>query len=232
MPEHPTSSPSATGTDVIRVLLVEDHPLYRAGLAQAIAGFDDMEVVGEASDGAEAIALIDVTAPDVVMMDVQMPVLDGISATRRLIELHPHLGIVMLTMSEDDETVFQAMRAGARGYVLKGARREQVARAVRGVADGEALFGPEIAKRVATFFGAIESSVVSAEAFPELTARERDILSLVAAGRSNQAIAEELFLAPKTVRNNVSNIFAKLQVADRAEAIVKARTAGLGRSTR
>ena len=216
---------------MIRVLLVDDHPLYREGLAQALAGFDDMQVVGEASNGLEAIELIDRTTPDVVMMDVQMPVLDGISATRQLTARHPHLGVVVLTMSEDDETVFQAMRAGARGYVLKGARRDQVARAIRGVADGEALFGPEIARRVATFFDAIETTSVSADAFPELTARERDILTLVAADRSNQAIAEELFLAPKTVRNNVSNIFAKLHVADRAEAIVKARTAGLGRRT-
>ncbi len=214
---------------MIRILLVDDHPLYREGLAQALADFDDMEVVGAASNGAEAIELVDELAPDIVMMDVQMPVLDGITATRQLTSRHPHLGVVVLTMSEDDDTVFQAMRAGARGYVLKGARRDQVERAIRGVADGEALFGAEIARRVASFFDAMESTAVSADAFPELTPRERDILSLVAAGRSNQAIADELYLAPKTVRNNVSNIFAKLHVADRAEAIVKARTAGLGR---
>ncbi len=214
---------------MIRVLLVDDHPLYREGLAQALADFEDMEVVGTASDGAEAILLVDELTPDVVMMDVQMPVLDGITATRQLTGRHPHLGVVVLTMSEDADTVFQAMRAGARGYLLKGARRDQVARAIRGVADGEALFGAEVARRVVSFFDAVESTAVSANAFPELTAREREILSLVAAGRSNQAIAEELYLAPKTVRNNVSNIFAKIQVADRAEAIVKARTAGLGR---
>ena len=214
---------------MIRVLLVDDHPLYREGLAQALADFEDMEVVGTASDGAEAILLVDELTPDVVMMDVQMPVLDGITATRQLTGRHPHLGVVVLTMSEDADTVFQAMRAGARGYLLKGARRDQVARAIRGVADGEALFGAEVARRVVSFFDAVESAAVSANAFPELTAREREILSLVAAGRSNQAIAEELYLAPKTVRNNVSNIFAKIQVADRAEAIVKARTAGLGR---
>ena len=214
---------------MIRVLLVDDHPLYREGLAQALADFEDMEVVGTASDGAEAILLVDELTPDVVMMDVQMPVLDGITATRQLTGRHPHLGVVVLTMSEDADTVFQAMRAGARGYLLTGARRDQVARAIRGVADGEALFGAEVARRVVSFFDAVESAAVSANAFPELTAREREILSLVAAGRSNQAIAEELYLAPKTVRNNVSNIFAKIQVADRAEAIVKARTAGLGR---
>ncbi|WP_448811644.1 response regulator [Agromyces bauzanensis] len=216
-------------TESIRIVVVDDHPLYREGLGQALSGVADLEVVGVAADGAEAIEVVDELLPDVVVMDVQMPVLDGIAATRQLTARHPHLAVLMLTMAEDDDTVFQAMRAGARGYVLKGARQDDVARAVRGVASGEALFGPGVAQRIGAYFSRLAVSDDPAGAFPELTRREREILDLVAAGRSNPAIAQELFLSPKTVRNNVSNIFAKLQVADRAQAIVKARDAGLGR---
>ncbi|MFC5791136.1 DNA-binding response regulator [Agromyces tardus] len=216
-------------TEAIRIVVVDDHPLYRDGLGQALSSVPDLEVVGVAADGAEAIVVVDELLPDVVVMDVQMPVLDGIAATRQLTARHPHLAVLMLTMAEDDDTVFQAMRAGARGYVLKGARQDDVARAVRGVAAGEALFGPGVAQRIGAYFARLAVSEDPAGAFPELTRREREILDLVAAGRSNPAIAHELFLSPKTVRNNVSNIFAKLQVADRAQAIVKARDAGLGR---
>jgi DNA-binding NarL/FixJ family response regulator len=165
--------------------------------------------------------------PDVVVMDVQMPRLDGIEATRAITADSPHIGVVVLTMAEEDQTLFAAMRAGARGYLLKGANQAEIVRAITAVAQGEAIFGPAIARRVAEFFAA--TPVATSGAFPQLTEREHEILALVAAGRSNPQIATELFLSPKTVRNNVSNIFTKLHVADRAEAIIRARDAGLGR---
>ena len=213
----------------IRVLLADDHPVYRDGLAALLASVDGLEVVATAEDGAAAVALATELQPDVVVMDVQMPGLDGIEATRRLTAASPHIGVVMLTMAEEDATLFSAMQAGARGYLLKGANQAEITRAVTAVARGEAIFGPAIARRIADFFAAGPAAGSAAQqAFPQLTAREREILELVAAGRSNAQIASTLFLSPKTVRNNVSNIFAKLHVADRAEAIVRAREAGLG----
>jgi DNA-binding NarL/FixJ family response regulator len=213
----------------IRVLLADDHPVYRDGLAALLASVEGLEVVGTAEDGDAAVVLATELQPDVVVMDVQMPGLDGIEATRRLTAASPHIGVVMLTMAEEDATLFSAMQAGARGYLLKGANQAEITRAVTAVAGGEAIFGPAIARRIADFFAAGPSVGSAAEqAFPQLTAREREILELVAAGRSNAQIASTLFLSPKTVRNNVSNIFAKLHVADRAEAIVRARDAGLG----
>ncbi|MDF2091599.1 response regulator transcription factor [Knoellia sp. 3-2P3] len=213
----------------IRVLLADDHPVYRDGLAALLASVDGLEVVATAEDGAAAVALATELQPDVVVMDVQMPGLDGIEATRRLTAASPHIGVVMLTMAEEDATLFSAMQAGARGYLLKGANQAEITRAVTAVAGGEAIFGPAVARRIADFFAAGPAVGSAAEqAFPQLTAREREILELVAAGRPNAQIASTLFLSPKTVRNNVSNIFAKLHVADRAEAIVRAREAGLG----
>ncbi|SES23491.1 two component transcriptional regulator, LuxR family [Pedococcus cremeus] len=213
----------------IRVLLADDHPVYRDGLAALLASVEGLEVVGTAEDGLAAVALATELQPDVVVMDVQMPGLDGIEATRRLTTASPHIGVVMLTMAEEDATLFSAMQAGARGYLLKGANQAEITRAVTAVARGEAIFGPAIARRIADFFaGAPAAGSAAEQAFPQLTAREREILELVAAGRSNPQIASTLFLSPKTVRNNVSNIFAKLHVADRAEAIVRAREAGLG----
>jgi DNA-binding NarL/FixJ family response regulator len=213
----------------IRVLLADDHPVYRDGLAALLASVEGLEVVATAEDGAAAVALATELQPDVVVMDVQMPGLDGIEATRRVTAASPHIGVVMLTMAEEDATLFSAMQAGARGYLLKGANQVEITRAVTAVARGEAIFGPAIARRIADFFAAGPSAGSAAEqAFPQLTVREREILELVAAGRSNAQIASTLFLSPKTVRNNVSNIFAKLHVADRAEAIVRAREAGLG----
>lgn len=212
----------------IRVLLVDDHPVYRDGLAVLLRSIDGLDVVGTAADGLEAVAAADLLGPDVIVMDVQMPRLDGIEATRRIVARRPGVGIIVLTMSEADETVFDAMRAGARGYLLKGSGQDDISRAIRAVAGGDAIFGPRIAARVAEFF-ARPPVAADAVAFPQLTAREREILELVAAGRSNGDIAGQLFLSPKTVRNNVSNIFTKLQVSGRAEAVIAARDAGLGR---
>ncbi|GAA3632409.1 response regulator transcription factor [Microbacterium awajiense] len=214
----------------IRVVLVDDHPVYRDGLSMLLDSMDGVEVVATAADGAEAIEVVEGADAEVVVMDVQMPRLDGLAATRELVARHPHLAVVILTMSEDDETVFAAMRAGARGYLVKGASQHQIRAAITAVAGGELVFGAAIARRVAEFFAAGPATAPAAEVFPQLTAREREILDLLAAGRPNPQIAQALFLSPKTVRNNVSNIFAKLQVADRAEAIVRARDAGLGRA--
>ncbi|GAA2229209.1 response regulator transcription factor [Herbiconiux moechotypicola] len=216
-------------TESIEVVVVDDHPVYRDGLAMLLGSLEGIEVVATAGDGRAAIEVIDAGQPDVVVMDVQMPELDGIAATREIVARHPHVGVLVLTMSNDDETVFAAMRAGARGYLLKGASQEEIRQGIEIVADGGLLFGAAIARRVAEFFVSGPPSRLPAEVFPQLTPREREILDLLAAGRSNAQIASALFLAPKTVRNNTSNIFAKLQVADRAEAIVRARDSGFGR---
>jgi len=207
-------------------MLVDDHPIYREGLAALLASIPGFVVVATAGDGTEAVAAVPEADPDVIVMDVNMPGLDGIEATRRIVADHPHIGVVVLTMADGDETVFRAMRAGARGYLLKGAGQEEISRAIRSVASGDAIFGPNIAARIGEFFS--HSPRSDGYAFPQLTAREREILDLVAAGRSNPQIAEQLFLAPKTVRNNVANIFVKLQVSSRSEAVIAAREAGLG----
>jgi DNA-binding NarL/FixJ family response regulator len=213
--------------DPIRVLVADDHPIFRDGLAVLLGSVGGIDVVGTAATGLEAVELAVSLRPQVVVMDVQMPGLNGIEATRRLATEAPEVGVVVLTMSEDDGTVFTAVRAGARGYLVKGAEQEEIVRAINTVASGGAVFGATLARRIAEFFAA--GPPAATEVFPELTAREREILELLAAGRSNAQIAQALFLSQKTVRNNVSNVFAKLQVADRAEAIVRAREAGLGR---
>jgi DNA-binding NarL/FixJ family response regulator len=186
-----------------------------------------MEVVGEATSGEEAIALAESLQPDVILMDIKMPGTNGIEATRRTLQTSPHIGVLVVTMFEDDDSVFAAMRAGARGYLLKGADQEDILRAVRAVGDGEAIFGPSIAQRLIQFFASPQASAPP-QAFPDLTDREREVLHLIAQGQSNTEIARRLGVTQKTVRNHVSNIFSKLQVADRAEAIVRAREAGLG----
>lgn len=188
----------------------------------------DMEVVGEAATGEEVLEWAAELRPDVILMDIQMPQINGIEATRRILDANPDIGVVVLTMFEDDDSVFSAMRAGARGYVLKGAPPSEILKVLRAVGAGEAHFGPEIAGRLISFFSAPKPAS-PAQAFPELTTREVEILGLVARGHSNAKIAARLFVSPKTVGNHISHIFAKLQVADRTQAIVRAREAGLGR---
>ncbi|MEO3784209.1 response regulator transcription factor [Actinocorallia sp. B10E7] len=213
-----------------RVLIADDHPVYRDGLSLMLSSTGEVEVVGTARDGREAVERAGELRPDVVVMDLQMPRLDGIEATRRIVAGESPPGVLVLTMHEDDESVFAAMLAGARGYLVKGADQEEILRAITAVAHGEVIFGPALAARVTRYFTLLAGTrQPMEEPFPALTAREREVLDLIAAGLSNPQIAARLYLSPKTVRNNVSNVFAKLQVADRAQAIVRAREAGLGR---
>ena len=211
----------------IRILVADDHALFRDGLRALFLSVPGTEVAGEAATGEEAVARTADLQPDVVLMDIQMPGINGIEATRRIARDSPHIGVIVVTMFEDDDSVFAAMRAGARGYVLKGADQDEILKVIRAVAAGEAHFGPEIARRLMSFFSAREPAAL-AGAFPELTAREREVLDLIARGRNNQEIAKELYLSPKTVRNHISNIFTKLQVADRAQAIIRAGEPGRG----
>jgi DNA-binding NarL/FixJ family response regulator len=214
------------GAASLRVVIADDHPLVRSGLRTILAAAAGIDVVGEASTGAEAIAVARTSTPDVIVMDLQMPDTDGIEATRQIVAENPRIAVLVLTMFEDDTSVFSAMRAGALGYLLKGAEQEEIVRAIHAAAHGGAIFGPAIAHRLIDFFTHPQTS--AAPAFPELTDREREVLELIAAGQPNGAIGRALYISPKTVANHVSNIFAKLQVADRSEAIVRARQAGLG----
>lgn len=220
-----TDAPNPTA---IRVVVADDHPIVREGLAALLGSLSGFEVVGVATTGREAIREVVTTQPDVAVLDLQMPDVDGFAATREIARAAPETAVLVLTMCEDDDSLFTAMRAGARGYLVKGAEQDEIARAIRAVAAGEAIFGPGVAQRMLGFFSGPPPA--TAEPFPELTAREREILDLLAAGLSNSAIGARLGVAPKTVANNVSAIFTKLQVADRAQAIVRARDAGLGRS--
>ena len=217
-PEKPTTT---------RILVADDHTLFRHGLKAMFASVAGYEIVGEAATGEEALEKVAKTHPHIVLMDIQMPNMNGIEATRRIVEAYPQTGVVMLTMFGDDDSVFAAMRAGARGYILKGADEQEVLKVVEAVRNGEAHFGPEIAERLMKFFSA-PKGVPASEAFPELTSREVEVLDLIARGRSNTEIATQLYVSPKTVRNHISNIFTKLQVADRSQAIVRAREGGLG----
>lgn len=215
----------------LRVLLADDNSAFRAGFRAALAANDEIVIAGEARDGDEAVRVAGDLQPDVVVMDLGMPELDGIEATRRLVQRSPHIAVLVLTMFDDDESVFAAMRAGARGYLVKGARREEIVRAIRAVGAGEAIFGPAVARRISEYFGKqSQASAVQSDPFPELTERERQVLEMMASGQNNTVISQRLSLSPKTVRNHASNIFTKLLVADRAQAIIRARDAGLGRA--
>jgi DNA-binding NarL/FixJ family response regulator len=209
------------------VLIADDHPVFRDGIRAMLEATPDTLVTGEATTGEEAIDLAGEQEPDLILMDVQMPGINGIEATRRIAEMYPHIRVLMVTMFEDDPSVFMAMRAGARGYVLKDATKEELRRAIEAVGHGEAIFSPSIAGRLIAYFANPPGSLPEA-LFPELTSRERKILEYMAAGESNSAIAHRLSLSAKTVSNYVSNILNKLQVADRAEAIARARNAGFG----
>lgn len=210
----------------VRVLIVDDHAPFRAGLRALLTTSDDVEVCGEAASGEEALTAVAATQPDVVLLDLAMPGMGGIAATEQIVRMSPHVRVLVLSMADDDDSVFAALRAGARGYVLKGARRVEIIRAIRVVADGEAIFGPAIATRLTGYFAGLDRTVDAP--FPELTQREREILALISQHLTNPHIAERLGLSQKTVRNHVSSIFTKLQVADRAQAIILAREAGLG----
>jgi DNA-binding NarL/FixJ family response regulator len=211
----------------IRVLIADDHPLFRDGMHGLLDSVEETEVVGEAADGDEAVRKAAESNPDVILMDIKMPGISGIQATRKILERDQDAGILVVTMLEDDDSVFAAMRAGASGYLLKGAHQDEVLRAIRAVANGEAIFGPGIARRVMRFFSGEKPG--RPPTFPDLTEREREILAFIARGRTNADISEELFLSLKTVQNHVSNIFRKLQVADRAGAAIRAREAGFDR---
>jgi DNA-binding NarL/FixJ family response regulator len=216
--------------NAIRVLIADDHPVVRDGLRALLSSVPGYDVVAEAGSGADAVREAVLHTPDVALVDLQMPGLDGFAATEEIGRTAPSVAVLILTMHEDDDSVFAAMRAGARGYLVKGASQQEILGGITAVARGEAIFGPGVAQRVLAFFKAGPSA--AEPAFPELTPREREILDLLAAGLPNAAIGERLSLAPKTVANNVSSIFAKLQVAGRPEAIVRAREAGLGLNSR
>ena len=213
----------------LRVLLVDDHPVYRDGLARLLSDLGGFDVVGVAGNGREAVELATSLTPAVIVMDLRMPVLDGVEATRQITGNHPDIGIVVLTMFDDDELLFAALRAGARGYLMKDADDVDIARALHGIANGEAIFGPATAQRL---LGVVNKASTPAppraNPFPQLTAREREVLEHVARGHRNTEIAADLFLSERTVRNYVSNILAKLRLSSRAQAITAARDAGLG----
>jgi DNA-binding NarL/FixJ family response regulator len=209
----------------VRVALADDHPMYRFGLRAVLETAPELQVVGEAADGAELLALVPRCAPDVVLTDLSMPKLSGTAAIDELTRRHPHLGILVLTMHEDDASLFGALRAGARGYLLKGADRDEIVRAVLAVAAGDAVYGGAIARRVIDSLTRTDSR---APVLPELTGREREVLELLAGGLRTSQIARRLTLSEKTVRNHVSAVLTKLQVPDRAAAVLRAREAGLG----
>jgi DNA-binding NarL/FixJ family response regulator len=211
----------------IRVLVADDHPTFRRGLCALFASLDAIEVIGEAAHGEAAVSLAADLLPDVVVMDLNMPGLNGVEATRRIVSGNPSVAVLVLTMLDEDESVFAAMRAGARGYVVKGADTDDVLRALESVARGDAVFGPAVASRVLAYLTR-PLSAHDAVLFPELSDREREVLELIARGMSNGEIARRLVLSPKTVRNHASNVFTKLQVRDRAQAVLRARRAGLG----
>ena len=213
---------------MITVLVVDDHALFRAGMLAVLGQLPDISIVGEAATGEEAITAVAEHQPDVVLMDLRMPGIGGLAATARISEKHPDVKVVVLTMSEDPDSIFAALRAGARGYLLKESGGDDVRRVIKGVSRGEAVFGPRVAEQVVRFFSTAAIGQATAEAFPDLTAREREVLELMARGLDNASIARRLFLSEKTVRNRVSDILTKLRARSRAEAVSRARDAGIG----
>lgn len=211
----------------VRAVIADDHPMFRYGLRAVLAASAEVDVVGDAADGNQLITLVEQTQPDVVLTDLAMPGMDGVSAAGQILERFPAIGVLILTMHDDDEALFAALRAGARGYLLKGAERDEIVRAVLAVAAGDAVYSASVARRIVDFFTGAHQTY-TAQVFPDLTAREREILDLIAAGLGNHEIARRLVLSEKTVRNNVSAILTKMQVSDRAAAVAKARDAGLG----
>lgn len=222
-----TSEPPASEDRVVRVFVVDDHPVYREGLAVLLSSIEGFKVVGSASGGDEAIALIPGATPDVVVMDIHMTGMSGIEATKHIAQHHPEIGVLVLTMSDDDGTVILAMRAGARGYLLKGSTPQDISRAIRAVANGDAVLGPAIATRAGEIFGRSASDAAAAP-FSDLTERERQILEYLSMGFTNANIAHRLHLAPKTVRNNITQIFVKIGATSRVEALLIAREHGFG----
>jgi DNA-binding NarL/FixJ family response regulator len=216
---------------MIAVLIADDHPVFRRGMRDMLGEADDMAVVGEATTGNEAVSRVRELNPDVVLMDLKMPGLNGVEATRAIVQAAPQVHVLVVTMFEDDQSVFAAMRAGARGYILKDSTTDDVLRAIRAVSSGDAIFGPAVAARLATFL-APPRVALDAVTFPQLSDRERDVLDLLALGKSNAEIGRALQLSTKTVANYVSAVLNKLQLADRTEAIIRARDAGLGQRTR
>lgn len=216
-------------SDAITVLIVDDHVLFRDGVRTLLMGNDDIQLVGEAENGEDAIRLAEQHQPDVILMDIQMSGMNGIETTRQIANASPHIFILMVTMFDDDQSVFAAMRAGARGYILKGAKHDEMLRAIEAAGHGEAIFSPTIATRMMAFFSRIEAHQPTEPLFPELGERERIILTLIAQGKSNTEISQMVSLSLKTIQNHVSNILNKLQVADRSQAILRARAAGLGK---
>ncbi len=222
----------------IRLLVVDDHTLFREGVKALLSTTQDILVVGEAADGVSAIQQFRQLHPQVILMDINMPDSNGIEATRKILADDPHAGVIMVTMLEDDVSVFAAMRAGARGYVLKGASPQEMLGVIRAIAEGQALFGPAIAARITSFFHELNNTkVISSKGNPpttvdgnleDLSEREREVLELIAGGYNNTEIAQKLVISPKTVRNHITSIFSKLQVADRAQAIRRARSEGMG----
>ncbi|MET1133140.1 MAG: response regulator transcription factor [Aeromicrobium sp.] len=210
------------------VLVVDDHELFRAGMLAVLGNLPGIEVAGEAATGEEALDAVSRHRPDVVLMDLRMPGMGGLAATGRITERHPDTKVVVLTMNEDPDSIFAALRAGAHGYLLKESSADDVHRVVEGVMRGEAVFGPKVAEHVVRFFSAGTPGTAATEPFPHLTTREREVLDLMARGLDNASIARRLFLSEKTVRNRVSDILAKLQAGTRAEAVARARDAGIG----
>jgi DNA-binding NarL/FixJ family response regulator len=210
----------------VRVVLADDHPMVRYGIAAVLADAPEVDLVAEAADGSELLAMVAEHDPDVVVTDLDMPGVSGIEAITRLLQLRPGLPVLVLTMHAEDESLFAALRAGAKGYLLKGADRAELVRAILSVASGEAVYGAAVASRIVAFFTGAQKDY-AAQVFPELTDRERDVLSLLADGRRNSEIAAALHLSDKTVRNHVSAVLLKLQVPDRTAAAIKAREAGL-----